>query len=116
MYLFIPDRWPKHIFFSLISAVTLLGLPADVYTFGAGYLVINLSLLIVALATAYVYLPVYFNLNLISVYEYLELRFDSKCRKLASGLYIIKMILLIPLVIYFPALAITAGNFSTFCI
>ncbi|XP_034240032.1 uncharacterized protein LOC117644573 isoform X2 [Thrips palmi] len=53
------------------------------------------------------FLPVLHALKLGSTYEYLELRFDTRLRKLTSVMYTIRLLLLLPLVIYVPALAFT---------
>lgn len=50
-------------------------------------------------------MPVFYDLQLASSYEYLELRFSKNIRSLASFLYIISLMLYIPIVIYVPALA-----------
>lgn len=64
---------------------------------------------IVPFFTVYIYLPVYFNLQITSTYEYLEMRFDSRVRSLASFMFAVGMFLFLPIVIYIPALAVAAG-------
>ncbi|KAF0307875.1 Sodium-coupled monocarboxylate transporter 2 [Amphibalanus amphitrite] len=54
---------------SFMSAITLLGTPAEVYQYGTQYVVIGFSYLLVMPAAAYLYMPVFFDLQLISVYE-----------------------------------------------
>ncbi|KAF0314469.1 Sodium-coupled monocarboxylate transporter 2 [Amphibalanus amphitrite] len=54
---------------SFMSAITLLGTPAEVYQYGTQYIVIGFSYLLVMPAAAYLYMPVFFDLQLISVYE-----------------------------------------------
>lgn len=60
--------------------------------------------------TVYIYLPVYFNLQITSTYEYLEMRFDAKTRSLASFIFAVAMFLFLPIVIYIPSLAVAAGK------
>ncbi|CAH0402025.1 unnamed protein product [Chilo suppressalis] len=90
---------------SYISGISLLGLPAEMYTYGTQLWAIVLSEWTVSLTIAVVYLPVFYNLQITSTYEYLRLRFNKKVRLLGSIIFIIKMLLYIPIVIYVPALA-----------
>ncbi|XP_014366298.2 sodium-coupled monocarboxylate transporter 1 isoform X2 [Papilio machaon] len=90
---------------SYISGISLLGLPAEMYTYGTQLWAIVLSEWLVSLTVAAVYLPVFYNLHITSAYEYLRLRFNQKVRLLGSIIFIIKMMLYIPIVIYVPALA-----------
>ena len=52
--------WKRFTFFSFISAITILGTPAEIYVFGTQYWMIGLSYPFVLAATAHIYLPVYF--------------------------------------------------------
>ncbi|GIY42720.1 hypothetical protein CEXT_411731 [Caerostris extrusa] len=54
---------------SCMSAITLLGTPAEVYRFGTQYIMILVAFCLVIPATAYLYLPVFYNLGLTSAYE-----------------------------------------------
>lgn len=96
-----------------MSGITLLGVPADIYAFGATFLNVGFAMGLVALAVVYIYLPVFFQLQCTSTYEYLELRFDNKTRMLASFMFAIGLLFLLPIVIYIPALAFAAGNYNT---
>ncbi|KAH9628038.1 hypothetical protein HF086_018013 [Spodoptera exigua] len=90
---------------SYISGISLLGLPAEMYTYGTQLWMVVLSEWAVSVTIAIVYLPVFYNLQITSTYEYLRLRFNQKVRLLGSIIFIIKMMLYIPIVIYVPALA-----------
>lgn len=54
---------------SFMSAITLLGVSAENYSFGTQFVVINLGYLIGTPLVCYGYLPVFFNLQVISAYE-----------------------------------------------
>lgn len=54
---------------SFMSAVTLLGTPAEVYRYGTQYATICVAFCLVVPATAYLYLPVFYNLGITSAYE-----------------------------------------------
>lgn len=86
-----------------------MALPADVYRFGAAFWLGVLSMSIVSIITVIVYLPVFYNLQITSTYEYLDRRFDNNVRRFASFLYGVSVILYLPIVVYIPALAFSAG-------
>ncbi|XP_024946270.1 sodium-coupled monocarboxylate transporter 1 [Cephus cinctus] len=90
---------------SYISGIAILGLPAEMYVYGTQLWSIVIADSFVSLTMAVVYLPVFYKLQITSSYEYLELRFNHTVRLMGSVIFIIKMLLYIPLVIYVPALA-----------
>lgn len=104
--------WPIAI--SLIashtSGITVLGIPADTYRYGAGYGLSVIATFALHFITCYIFLPVFYKLEITSTYEYLALRFDEKTRMLASFLYAIGLFLYLPLVIYLPALGFSAAT------
>uniref|UniRef100_A0A182P0H2 Sodium-coupled monocarboxylate transporter 1 n=1 Tax=Anopheles epiroticus TaxID=199890 RepID=A0A182P0H2_9DIPT len=88
-----------------ISGVTILGTPAEIYNFGTQYWLIVIPILLMGVAVCSVYLPVFCSLKLNSSYEYLELRFNSSVRSIASVMFVIDELLFLPMIIYVPALA-----------
>lgn len=56
---------------SFMSAITLLGVSSENYTYGAQFIVINISYGIFTPVAAYLYLPVFFKLQATSAYEVL---------------------------------------------
>ena len=54
---------------SFMSAITLLGTPAEIYTYGTAYWMICLAPIFVAPISAYVFIPVFYSLQLTSVFE-----------------------------------------------
>ncbi|EFA00430.2 Putative sodium-dependent multivitamin transporter-like Protein [Tribolium castaneum] len=95
---------------SHISGTTLLGLPADAYRFGGTFLLSGISMIFVVIATIYIYLPVFYNLHITTLYEYLEMRFDNRTKKLVSFLYIMYSFLILPLIIYAASLAVSTAT------
>lgn len=91
---------------SFMSAITLLGTPAEVYQFGTMFFMINMAYFFVIPATAHLYLPVFYGLNLTSAYEYLEKRFTRSLRTMGSTVFTIHMLMYMPLVLYAPSLAL----------
>ncbi|XP_044018363.1 sodium-coupled monocarboxylate transporter 1-like [Aphidius gifuensis] len=92
---------------SFITAIELLGNPAEMYGQGTQFWMTCLSFIIVVPITSKYYLPVYMKLRLTSSYEYLNLRFHKHCRLLASLLYMIQMVLYTSVAVYAPALALS---------
>ena len=80
------------------------------YKYGAGYWLCVLAFMIVAAVSILIYLPVLFNAEVTSVYEYLEKRFDQKTRVFSSFLFAMSQVLFLPIVVYIPALAFSAGE------
>jgi sodium-coupled monocarboxylate transporter 8/12 len=54
---------------SFMSAVTLLGVTAENYMYGTQYMMINFAYVVGTPIVTHVYLPVFYNLRLTSVYE-----------------------------------------------
>uniref|UniRef100_A0A2S2QY91 Sodium-coupled monocarboxylate transporter 2 n=1 Tax=Sipha flava TaxID=143950 RepID=A0A2S2QY91_9HEMI len=90
---------------SHISGITLLGVPSEIYSNGTQYLIVSVINVFIIATIVCIYLPVFYELQLTSVYEYLEFRFNSKIRGFASLIFAIALVLYIPVVIYIPALA-----------
>ncbi|CAG9862884.1 unnamed protein product [Phyllotreta striolata] len=93
---------------SFMSAITLMGVSSENYTYGLQFIVINISYGLFTPVAAYLYLPVFFKLQATSAYEYLELRFGKTARLAASLSYNLQMTLYMSIVLYAPALVIEA--------
>lgn len=91
---------------SFLSAVTVLGTPAEAYRFGASFLIILLSYTFVIILTAELLLPVFYRSGITSTYEYLQLRFNRLVRYAATIVYTVQTILYTGVVVYAPALAL----------
>lgn len=93
---------------SFMSAITLLGVTFENYTFGTQFMIINLSYAIGTPIAAHIYLPIFFRLESPSAYSYLENRFGLATRLAASMAFSCQMILYMGIVVYAPALALSA--------
>ncbi|XP_051890725.1 sodium-coupled monocarboxylate transporter 1 [Pristis pectinata] len=91
---------------SFMSAVTVIGTPAEVYRYGAIFLIFCISYSIVAIVSAEIFLPIFYRLNITSTYEYLGMRYNKTARYIGTFLYIILTVLYTGIVIYAPALAL----------
>ncbi|KAL1417507.1 hypothetical protein MTO96_000604 [Rhipicephalus appendiculatus] len=76
---------------SFISAAYLLGNASEIYTDGTMYFLVFLSYFLVIPVTAHLYMPVYYNLNVCTAYEYLELRFNRPIRFIAVAMFTVQM-------------------------
>ncbi|XP_075857352.1 sodium/iodide cotransporter [Microcebus murinus] len=89
---------------SFMSAVQVLGVPAEAYRYGLKFLWMCLGQLLNSLLTAALFLPVFYRLGLTSTYEYLELRFSRAVRLCGTLQYLVATTLYTGIVIYAPAL------------
>lgn len=92
---------------SFISAVTILGTPGEFYAYGTMFTYMMLAYLSTAAITAIIIVPAFYNLDIRSTYEYLEMRYENKfIRYLSTIIYIMVTILYNGIVVYSPALAL----------
>ena len=56
-------------FFSLISGITVMGDPAEIYTYGTLYWLGCFGITIYGILNNYLYMPVFYELQITSVYE-----------------------------------------------
>ncbi|NWQ84015.1 SC5A5 protein, partial [Columbina picui] len=89
---------------SFMSAIQVLGVPAEAYRYGAKFLWMCLGQLLNTLLTAGLFLPVFYRLGLTSTYEYLERRFSRSVRLCGTVQYVVATTLYTGIVIYAPAL------------
>ncbi|KAI0242050.1 Sodium-coupled monocarboxylate transporter 1 [Lamellibrachia satsuma] len=91
---------------SFMSAITVLGTPAEMYVYGTQYWMVWIGYVIMIPLAAHFFLPVFYNLNLTSVFEYLEMRFDKGIRMFVYVMYIVQTLMYMAIVLYTPALAL----------
>ncbi|XP_070536572.1 sodium-dependent multivitamin transporter-like [Ptychodera flava] len=95
---------------SATSAVATIGTGAEVYLYTSMVWWLAVGLVILKLTAGHLYLPVFYNLGITSIYEYMELRFSRPIRLLSTSIYLFYKILYLALVIYAPALALNAAT------
>ena len=96
------------IYATMLSAITYMAYPAKAYATDWTYYPMLVTILVVSFPVMRYYLPFFRRLNVTSAYEYLEKRFNTMTRLMASALFIIFMIARMALVLYLPSLALTA--------
>ncbi|XP_049814227.1 sodium-coupled monocarboxylate transporter 1-like [Schistocerca nitens] len=92
---------------SHVSGTTLMGVPSEIYLYGSVYAWVCVTIILFSIITNYIFLPVFFELQLTSTYEYLERRFSRTIRVVASALFTIGLVLHMPLYVYMPAIALS---------
>ncbi|KAK3914621.1 Sodium-coupled monocarboxylate transporter 1 [Frankliniella fusca] len=90
---------------SYISGITLLGMPTEVYVYGIQFLYGLLGMAAALSFFAWAILPIFHDLRIMTLYQYLQMRFDRRVRMSGSVFFTISMITWLPIVIYVPALA-----------
>ena len=94
---------------SVISANTILGIPAEMYSYGIDIFFTIGGIMVACLVVALTFVPLLYPLKLTSCYEYLELRFKSPLpKKLASLMLIVKQVFYIGCVLFGPSTALEA--------
>ncbi|XP_064468937.1 sodium-coupled monocarboxylate transporter 2-like [Ornithodoros turicata] len=92
---------------NFLSSITILGIPAETFVHGAQFTVSTFAVAVAIFLAAEVVLPVFYKMDMISVNQYLQQRFQSVLlRKVASCLVIIQMCFFQGVVLYGPSLAL----------
>ncbi|XP_063606817.1 sodium-coupled monocarboxylate transporter 1-like [Penaeus indicus] len=91
----------------VISAISILGLPTEMYLYGTQLTTNIIGLILGVIVVKYVFLPIFYPLKLVSIYEYIELRFKSKAlRKLAMTCWLMESCMYLGSCLYAPSLAL----------
>ncbi|KAK4876943.1 hypothetical protein RN001_009449 [Aquatica leii] len=91
---------------SNVSGILLMAVPADVYQFGASLFWCNISTIVSVIISLLFYLPVLLQHKYNTIFEYLEIRFNRKIRLLSSIFCVFQMLLLNPIYVFIPTLAL----------
>ena len=90
------------------SSVSLIGGTGFGYSVGMKWLQLQIGDLVALLVVCAVFLPFFSTLRLTTAYEYLEKRFGPRARSIASALFIGQTLLRAAILVYSPALALSA--------
>lgn len=96
------------IFATMLSSITFMAIPAKAFLTDWTFAIGNLAALALAPIVIAFYLPFYRRLNVTSAYEYLEHRFNPAVRLYASASFILFQTGRMAVVIFLPALALSA--------
>nr|XP_054766894.1 sodium-coupled monocarboxylate transporter 1-like [Lytechinus pictus] len=88
------------------AAINILGTPVDVYMYNTMFWWICLAYIIGGAIVCRMFVPLYFNIGVVSAFEYLELRFNKTVRVFCSLLFIVQMMVYLGIVLYVPSLVI----------
>ncbi|KAF8763793.1 Sodium-coupled monocarboxylate transporter 1 like protein [Argiope bruennichi] len=70
-----------------LSSVSVLGVPAEMYLHGTQYVITGLGIPLGGLLAAYGFLPVFYEMQVSTAYQYLEKRFGKTIRTFVATLY-----------------------------
>ncbi|XP_046352936.2 sodium-coupled monocarboxylate transporter 1-like [Haliotis rufescens] len=93
---------------TFMSALTLLGTPAEIYNYTTMYWWLCASFVLAILMSGVVFIPFFFKLGVTSVFEYLEMRFNKAVRILGVVMFLTLTLVYMSLVLYAPSLALNA--------
>lgn len=83
------------------------GFPSEIFYRGVGMWETLYGMVTAYPIVCFIFIPVYFNLGITSVYQYIELRFKSRLvRCLASGTYVFRSILNLGVTVFTPTVAL----------
>lgn len=76
------------------SAATFLGTPAEGYkTLGFAYAQLAIGTILARIVIAYLFIAPYYRFKVQSIYEYLTLRFGTRTKNMASGIFLLGRVL-----------------------
>ncbi|XP_066932153.1 sodium-dependent multivitamin transporter-like [Clytia hemisphaerica] len=93
---------------SFLSAISLLGIPSEIYTYGGQFFLTIASFWVVMPLCIFIFAPLYRNIGITSANEYLELRFSRPVRIFGGVLFILQTVMYLSVVMYAPSLALEA--------
>ena len=76
------------VFATLFSTISFVSVPGEAYNFGLMMIISSIGIIIFTPLSIWLFLRFFFNAPTFTAYEYLERRFNRKCRMLASILFI----------------------------
>lgn len=90
-----------------LSSISFIAIPAKVYSTDWVYLLVQLSIVLVAFPVVWFYLPHFRRVKMTSAYEYLETRFDGSVRLFASASFVLFQLGRMAIVLFLPAIALS---------
>ena len=84
-----------------------LSTPGQAFNDGMGFVQFYFGVPLAMVIVCMVFIPIYHKLNVYTVYEFLERRFDVKTRSLTAGLFLLQRGLAAGITIYAPAIILS---------
>lgn len=75
------------VFATLFSTISFVAIPGEAYNYGLMMMSVSLGQIIFTPLAIWLFLRFFFRTPAFTVYEYLELRFDRRCRVIAAGMF-----------------------------
>lgn len=91
---------------AMFSGISYLATPAEIYANGWGFAWGMFSFILITPFVTLVMLPLFYQSRFYTAYQYLEERFNRQVRVLASGLFILRVLLWLAAATFAPALAL----------
>lgn len=95
---------------SFITAIELLGNPAEIFFNGSQFALIVVSMILVIPMAVFVFYPIYDSMKLTSCYEYLGMRFGKEMRTFGGLLYVLQMCFYTSVSVLAPAIALSKAT------
>lgn len=95
---------------STLSSIAILGGSMESYQNGTGYFLFYVGVIISAPVVNYIMLPVFYNLEVSSLFEYLNKRFGYTTRLYTSVIFLFQTVLIMGIVVFAPVLALEAAT------
>jgi len=94
---------------SFNSAYMILGIPGEIYSYGTQFFIMIFGTGLGVVVAAELWLPILYRLHVVSIYEYFELRYNSKFpRILMTLIFVLKTMLYVSIVVYAPTIALSS--------
>jgi cyclically-permuted mutarotase family protein len=94
------------IFGTALSAITFMAIPAKTFATDWSYLILNMTIFMVAPIIIFVFIPFYRRMNVTTAYEYLEDRFNLTVRLIGSLSFILFQVGRMGVVMFLPSIAL----------
>ncbi|XP_055692325.1 sodium-coupled monocarboxylate transporter 2-like [Lutzomyia longipalpis] len=87
-----------------LTAMASVGIIAEIYAYGTYVWIVSYGVVVMGIFLSWIFLPIFSELKLTSVFKYFELRFNRRVRLLASGLFLLSGLMYLSVTVYVPAL------------
>lgn len=104
-------KWPTiglSIMATQASAITFLSTPGQAYQDGMRFVQFYFGLPLAMIVISAVFVPIYYKLDVLTAYQYLEHRFDGRVRTLGALLFLIQRGLAAGITIYAPSIILSS--------